>query len=240
MRVNELFVSIQGEGLDAGRPCTFVRFTACNLRCTYCDTEYAFYEGDEVTLDDVVTRVRDAGVKAVCLTGGEPMLQPDLPLLMTQLLELGHHVIVETGGSLPLDTVPDGVVKVVDVKTPGALQTDPSEKGRKRFDRQHFHYPNLELLAPTDQVKFVLCDRADYEWALDFVHTHGLTDKVAAILFSPVHRAGGPGAALSPPFAPETGLAPSDLAAWMLEDHAPARLNLQLHKYIWGANARGV
>lgn len=235
MQVNEFFVSIQGEGLDAGRPCTFVRFTACNLRCTYCDTEYAFYEGDEVPLDEVVDRVQEAGVETVCLTGGEPMLQPDLPALMTRLLDLGHHVIVETGGSLPLDAVPDGVIKVVDVKTPGALQTDPSEKGQRRFQRQHFHYPNLDLLAPTDQVKFVLCNRHDYEWALDFIHTHGLSDKVGAILFSPVHFGED-----NAPAAKGAGLAPSDLAAWMLEDHAPARLNLQLHKYIWGANTRGV
>jgi len=224
MRVNELFRSIQGEGLDAGRPCTFVRFTACNLRCTYCDTEYAFYEGSDVALDEVVTRVQEAGLEAVCLTGGEPLLQEDLPALMTRLLDLGHHVIVETGGSLPLDGVPDGVIKVVDIKTPGALQTDPSEAGRTRFERQHFHYPNLALLAPTDQVKFVLCDRADYEWAVEFVATHGLADAVEAILFSPVHP----------------GLDPSDLAAWMLEDQPPARLNLQLHKYIWGPNVRGV
>jgi 7-carboxy-7-deazaguanine synthase len=224
MRVNELFVSIQGEGLDAGLPCTFVRFTACNLRCTYCDTEYAFYEGGEVSLDDVVERVAAEGVDVVCLTGGEPLLQPDLPQLMQRLLDLEHRVIVETGGSLPLDKIPSGVIKVVDVKTPGALQTDPSEQGRKRFERQHFHYPNLDLLTETDQLKFVLCDRADYEWALGFIDKHALVGRVAAILFSPVHP----------------GLQPSDLSAWMLEDHAPARLNLQLHKYIWGAEVRGV
>ena len=224
MQVNELFVSIQGEGLDAGLPCTFVRFTACNLRCTYCDTEYAFYEGDEASIDAVVDRVTAEGVNAVCLTGGEPLLQPDLPELMQRLLDLNHRVIVETGGSLPLDKIPAEVIKVVDVKTPGALQKDPSERGRKRFERQHFHYPNLELLTESDQVKFVLCDRADYEWALDFIETHGLATRVAAVLFSPVHP----------------GLEPSDLSAWMLEDHAPARLNLQLHKYIWGAEVRGV
>jgi 7-carboxy-7-deazaguanine synthase len=224
MRVNERFVSIQGEGLDAGRPCAFVRFTACNLRCTYCDTEYAFYEGEETPLDDVVEWVVEAGVESVCLTGGEPMLQQDIATLMSRLLDLGHHVIVETGGSLPLDKVPDGVVKVVDVKTPGALQTDPSQKGRERFERLHFHYPNLDSLTSNDQVKFVLCDRRDYEWALAFVRTHALADKVGAILLSPVHP----------------GLKPRDLSAWMLEDHAPARLNLQLHKYIWGPEVRGV
>jgi 7-carboxy-7-deazaguanine synthase len=224
MRVNELFVSIQGEGLDAGLPCTFVRFTACNLRCTYCDTEYAFYTGDEVSLDAVVERVTTAGVDTVCLTGGEPLLQPDLPELMQRLLDLKHRVIVETGGSLPLDKIPAGVIKVVDVKTPGALQKDPSEQGRKRFERLHFHYPILETLTDTDQIKFVLCDRVDYEWALEFIEKHRLAARVAAILFSPVHP----------------GLQPSELSAWMLEDHAPARLNLQLHKYIWGADVRGV
>jgi len=224
MRLNELFSSIQGEGLDAGRPCTFVRFTACNLRCTYCDTEYAFYEGDEVTIDEVVERVTAAGLTAVCLTGGEPLLQPDLPQLMERLLSLDLDVILETGGSLPLDKVPERVVKVVDVKTPGALQTDPSEKGRKRFERQHFHYPNIALLTESDQVKFVLCDRADYEWALDFVSTHDLAARAGAVLFSPVHP----------------GLDPRELSAWMVEDQTPARLNLQLHKYIWGPEARGV
>lgn len=224
MQVNELFVSIQGEGLDAGRPCAFVRFTACNLRCTYCDTAYAFYEGDEVTLDTVVDRVQATGVDTVCLTGGEPMLQKDLPTLMERLLALDYHVILETGGSLPLDTVPSGVVKVVDVKTPGALQSDPSEKGRQRFERIHFHAPNLACLQSTDQVKFVLCDRADYDWARTFITTHGLTDRVDTILFSPVHP----------------GLAPKDLAGWMIDDHVPARLNLQLHKYIWGVDVRGV
>lgn len=224
MRVNELFVSIQGEGLDAGRPTTFVRFTACNLRCTYCDTEYAFYEGDEIALESIVERVQREGVEAVCLTGGEPLLQPDLPELMERLLALGHRVSVETGGSLPLDKIPEGVIKVVDIKTPGALQKDPTERGRKRFLRQHFHYPNLALLTPRDQLKFVLCHREDYEWALDFVKEHDLATRVAALLFSPVHP----------------GLEPSELSAWMLEDHAPARLNLQLHKYIWGADVRGV
>ena len=224
MQVNELFKSIQGEGLDAGLPFTFVRFTACNLRCTYCDTEYAFYEGEEVALDDVVERVLATKIDNVCLTGGEPLLQRDLPELMTRLLERGLHVVVETGGSLPLDAIPEAVVKVVDVKTPGALQSDPSERGRKRFKRQHFHYPNLELLTHNDQVKFVLCDRADYEWALAFIDTYQLVDKVGAILFSPVHP----------------GLPPEELSEWMVADQAPARLNLQLHKYIWGADVRGV
>jgi len=224
MRVNELFVSIQGEGLDAGRPCTFVRFTACNLRCTYCDTEYAFYEGEHIALETIVERVASEGVKAVCLTGGEPLLQPKLPELMQRLIALDHDVSVETGGSLLLDKIPEGVVKVVDVKTPGALQKDPSEAGRRRFLRHHFHYGNLELLTERDQVKFVLCDREDYEWALEFIKTHELATRVAAILFSPVHP----------------NLEPATLSAWMLEDHAPARLNLQLHKYIWGAEVRGV
>ena len=224
MRLNELFASIQGEGLDAGRPCTFVRFTACNLRCSYCDTEYAFYEGDDVTLDEVVERVQVTGLEAVCLTGGEPMLQADLPELMTRLMDLGLDVILETGGSLPLDKVPEGVVKVVDVKTPGALQTDPSEKGRRRFERQHFHYPNLDLLTSDDQVKFVLCDRADYEWAMAFMATHSLAERAGAVLFSPVHP----------------GLDPRELSAWMVADQSPARLNLQLHKYIWGPEVRGV
>ena len=171
MQVNELFLSVQGEGQDSGFPCTFVRFTGCNIRCTYCDTAYAFYEGDEASLDEVMDRIEALGAERVCLTGGEPMLQPDLPELMDRLLATGKRVILETGGVIDLKTVPDGVIKVVDIKTPEALPYDKGEAG-PRFTKRHFHYPNLELLTDHDQVKFVICSRKDYEWVKSFIEAH--------------------------------------------------------------------
>ncbi|MGM0576821.1 MAG: 7-carboxy-7-deazaguanine synthase QueE [Myxococcota bacterium] len=227
MRVNEKFVSVQGEGVDAGRLCAFLRFTACNIRCGYCDTAYAFYEGGEETLEGLADWVEATGAPMVCLTGGEPLLQEDLPDLMEALLARGLHVVVETNGVIPLDHVPDGVVKVVDVKTPGALRRpgapDDFATSRRFLDR-HLHYPNLALLGPRDEVKFVLCDREDYDWARAFVEEHRLADRVAAVLFSPVHP----------------GMDPRDLVGWMREDQVPARLNLQIHKYVWGPDVQGV
>ena len=223
MQVNELFLSVQGEGEDSGHPCTFVRFTGCNIRCTYCDTAYAFYEGSEASIDDIISRVQSLGADRVCLTGGEPMLQRDLPELMERLLDLEKRVILETGGVIKLDSVPAGVVKVVDIKTPEALPYDNGEAG-PRFNKRHFHYPNLELLNEHDQVKFVICSRKDYEWVREFIETHKLSERVQNVLLSPVHP----------------GLAPDQLVSWMLEDKLPARLNLQLHKYIWGTDVRGV
>ena len=227
MRVNEIFLSIQGEGLDAGRLCTFVRFTACNIRCGYCDTAYAFYEGGEQSIPEILEQVSAAGAPMVCLTGGEPMLQQDLPQLAQALIDGGSHVVIETGGTLPLGTLPQAVVRVMDVKTPGALRGDVPHAefaASKRFHRTHLHHPNLDILTAEDQVKFVLCDRDDYLWALAFTLEHELHDKVRAVLFSPVHP----------------GLSPDELAAWIAEDRPPVRLNLQLHKYIWGADVRGV
>ncbi|MEZ4266673.1 MAG: 7-carboxy-7-deazaguanine synthase QueE [Myxococcota bacterium] len=227
MRVNEKFLSVQGEGLDAGRLCAFVRFTACNIRCGYCDTEYAFYEGADESQDDIVAWLDEGGVDLCCLTGGEPMLQPDIPELMERLLAKGYRVLLETNGVIPLGRVPEAVVRIVDIKTPGALRRPESPADfatSRRFLKSHFHYPNLELLRPHDEVKFVLCDRGDYEWALAFVAEHRLADRVGTVLFSPTHP----------------GLPPSDLVAWMRDDRAPARLNLQLHKVIWGTEVRGV
>ncbi len=228
MKVNERFLSVQGEGLDAGRLTAFVRFTACNLRCGYCDTEYAFYEGAEIPLEDVVAWVVGTGAPVACLTGGEPLLQADLPILASRLLEEGLEVVVETGGSLSIAALPEGVVRVVDIKTPGALRKEGEDPATfaasRRFRRMHLHTPNLDLLGPLDQVKFVLVDRFDYEWALALLEEHGLCDRAGAILLSPVHP----------------GLDPAELVAWMAADRPKARLNLQLHKYIWGAEARGV
>lgn len=227
MRLNELFLSIQGEGLDAGRLCTFVRFTACHMRCTYCDTEYAFYEGEKRSQEELLAAVADFGAPLVCLTGGEPMLQKDIDLFAAQLLEAGYEVSIETSGSLPLERLPEAVVKIMDIKTPGALRkpgSPPDFATSPGFIQEHLHYENLELLGPRDQVKFVLCDRADYEWALAFVSEHALSERVGAVLFSPI----------------DPGLPPADLAGWLTEDKPPVRLNLQIHKVIWGHEARGV
>ncbi len=227
MRVTELFLSVQGEGVDAGRLCTFMRFTACNVRCGYCDTPYSFQGGEDRTIDELVAEAEAHGAPMVCLTGGEPMLQRDIVPLMERLLERGFHVALETNGVIPLAKVPRAIVKVMDVKTPGAFRrpdSPPDFASSEAFRRMHLHYPNLETLTPNDQVKFVLCDREDYEWARAFMADHRLADRVAHVLLSPSHGQ----------------LDPRDLVAWMKEDRVPARLNLQAHKYIWGADVSGV
>jgi 7-carboxy-7-deazaguanine synthase len=190
----------------------FVRLTACDLRCSWCDTPYAFTEGRKVSVDDVVGQVRELECQLVEVTGGEPLLQPDVYPLMDRLLETGHAVLLETGGHISLDRVPPQVVKIIDVKCPGS-----GESGRN-------HWPNLDRLQPHDEVKFVITDRADYEYARDVVARHGLIDRCRAVLFSPVHNV----------------LPAKDLAEWILADRIAVRLQLQAHKYIWGADVRGV
>jgi 7-carboxy-7-deazaguanine synthase len=212
LTINEIFHSIQGESTHAGRPCVFVRLTACDLRCSWCDTPYAFYEGRKMPVDDVVAQVEAFGCPVVEITGGEPLLQPDVYPLMGTLLERGFTVLLETGGHRSIEDVPAGVIRIVDVKCPGS-----GEAGKN-------HWPNLDLVGPRDEVKFVIKDREDYEYAREIVERHGLVGRVNAIHFSPVHDV----------------LEPKDLAAWMLEDRLPARLQLQVHKYIWGAHVRGV
>ena len=212
LTINEIFHSIQGESTHAGRRCVFVRLTACDLRCTWCDTPYAFAEGRKMAVDDVVDRVAAFGCEVVEITGGEPLLQPDVYPLMDRLLGTGHTVMLETGGHVSVERVPPGVVKILDVKCPGS-----GEDTKNCWD-------NLSRLTPRDEVKFVLRDRADYEYATEIVSRFSLPGRCAAVLFSPVHGV----------------LAPADLAAWMLEDRLPVRLQVQVHKYIWGAEARGV
>ena len=212
LTINEIFHSIQGESTYAGAPCVFVRLTACDLRCTWCDTPYAFAEGRKMTVDDVVAEVKGYGCPLVELTGGEPLLQEDVYPLLAALLESGMRVLVETGGHLSVARIPAGVVKVVDVKCPAS-----GEAGRN-------HWPNLDQLTPADQVKFVIQDRADYEFARQVIARHQLDTRCAAVLCSPVHDV----------------LAPRDLASWILADNLPVRLQLQVHKYIWGAHVRGV
>jgi 7-carboxy-7-deazaguanine synthase len=212
LTINEIFHSIQGESTRTGRPCVFVRLTACDLRCSWCDTPYAFTEGRKISLDEVVDQVERYGCPLVEITGGEPLLQRDVYPLMDRLLGSGKTVMVETGGHLSIRQVPAPVIKIVDVKCPGSGES------------HRVHWDNLENLAPHDEVKFVIKDRVDYEFARDVVARRELTGRVAAVLFSPVHGV----------------LDPKDLAAWILEDKLEVRLQLQVHKFIWGPDVRGV
>jgi 7-carboxy-7-deazaguanine synthase len=212
LTVFEIYKSIQGESTHTGRPCVFVRLAACDLRCRWCDTPYAFTGGRKMTLDEVATEVDRLGCRLVEITGGEPLLQADTVPLMERLLETGCEVLVETGGHLPIDDLPDAVCAIVDVKCPGS-----GEAGR-------MHWPNLDALSKTDEVKFVIADRTDFDYAKDVVGRYQLNERAGAVLFSPVHGE----------------LAPAELARWILDEQLPVRLQLQAHKYIWGADARGV
>ncbi|HEY7448312.1 MAG TPA: radical SAM protein [Vicinamibacterales bacterium] len=212
LTVNEIFHSIQGESTYTGEPCVFVRLTACDLRCSWCDTPYAFYEGRKRDLDDVMTEVESFGCPLVEITGGEPLLQEDVYPLMERLLNAGHTVLLETGGHLDVGKVPLGVVKIVDIKCPASGESDKQDWG------------NIGRLLPHDQVKFVIQDEVDYQYARDVVCRHQLDKRCAAVLFSPVHGV----------------LNPKDLSEWVLRDRLPARVQLQMHKYIWGPDVRGV
>ena len=212
LTINEIFHSIQGESTYAGRPCVFVRLTACDLRCTWCDTPYAFVEGRKMTVDEVVAEVARFDCPLVEITGGEPLLQDDVYPLMTRLLDEGRTVLLETGGHVSIARVPPRVVKIVDVKCPAS-----GESAKNLWD-------NLERLDARDQVKFVIEDRTDYQFARDVVRQRALDQRVAAVLFSPVHGV----------------LDPKALAEWVLADRLPVRVQLQVHKYIWGPDARGV
>jgi len=212
LTVNEIFHSIQGESTLAGVPCVFVRLTACELRCRWCDTPYAFHEGRKLSVDEVVAQVEAYGCPTVEITGGEPLLQADVIPLMTQLLTRGYRVMVETGGHRSIAGVPAGVIRIVDIKCPGSGESDRND------------WSNLALLTSLDQVKFVLADRADYEFARDVITREHLADRCGAVLLSPVHG--------------ELALKP--LAEWILADRLPVRLQVQLHKYIWDPQTRGV
>ena len=212
LTVNEIFHSIQGESTHAGRPCVFVRLTACDLRCSWCDTPYAFHEGRKMSVDEVVGRVREFGCEVVEITGGEPLLQKEVYPLMQRLLDEGRTVMLETGGHLSVADVPEPVIRVIDVKCPGS-----GEAARN-------HWANLDALRATDEVKFVIKDRADYEYARDVVARHTLAGRCAAVHFSPVHGVQDA----------------KELAGWVLEDRLPVRVQLQLHKFIWDPSTRGV
>lgn len=211
MRITEIYRSIQGETQYAGLPCTLVRTTGCDLRCGYCDSAFAFHGGKEMSVGDIMAEVDQLGASLVLLTGGEPMLQRDIGALAAGLLARGYRVMIETSGSQPLASLPADVVRIVDVKTPG------SGEATKML------WPILDDLGPRDAVKFVICDEADYRWAAGVIQERALAARVE-VLLSPSHGK----------------VDPRELVTWMLRDRLPARLNLQLHKYIWSAEARGV
>jgi 7-carboxy-7-deazaguanine synthase len=211
MRITEIYASIQGETQYAGLPCTLVRTTGCDLRCTYCDSAFAFHGGNEMTLPEIVAAVRALGAPLVLLTGGEPMLQREIGGLADLLLQAGYRVMIETSGAHAVDSLPEAVVRIIDVKTPAS-----GESGRMRWEV-------LDTLRVQDAVKFVVRDEDDYRWAADVIHSRGLAGRTE-VLLSPVHGV----------------LDPQQLVGWMLRDRLPARLNLQLHKYVWSPDARGV
>jgi 7-carboxy-7-deazaguanine synthase len=227
MQITEIFKSIQGESTYAGLPCVFVRLTGCNLRCSWCDSEYTFTGGHRMTPEEVLDRVEQLspGRGLVEITGGEPMLQErEVVPLMQHLLDDGYTVLLETSGERPLERVPKGVVKIVDVKCPNSGEGNT------------FHLENLEALDSADEIKFVLSDRTDYEFARDFVTQHRLASRVNALLFSPAFSKEASGSR-------DTShclLDPRELAEWMLADNVPARLGLQLHKFIWDPAMKGV
>jgi len=212
LQVFEIYLSIQGESTHVGRPCVFVRLAACDLRCSWCDTPYAFTGGKKMSLDEVMAEVRALQCHLVELTGGEPLLQKDAIPLMQRLCDEGFEVLIETGGHLPIHHLPQGVHAIMDVKCPGSGEA------------AKMHWPNLDVLSPDHEVKFVIKDRADYDYAREVVTTHQLASKAGAVLLSPVHGV----------------LAAEELARWMLADHLPARLQVQTHKYIWSPETRGV
>jgi 7-carboxy-7-deazaguanine synthase len=212
LTVNEIFHSIQGESTFAGEPCVFVRLTACDLRCRWCDTPYAFHEGRTMSIDEVVEEVDAFGCPIVEITGGEPLLQKDVYALMQRFLDSGKTVLVETGGHRSIAKTPDGVIRVMDIKCPGSGEAAKTD------------WSNLSQLTARDQVKFVIADRSDYEFARDIVERERLAERCGTVLFSPVHGE----------------LSPRALAEWVLTDRLPIRLQLQMHKYIWDPQTRGV
>ncbi|HMK43201.1 MAG TPA: radical SAM protein [Dissulfurispiraceae bacterium] len=211
LRVCEIFASMQGESTHAGRPCVFLRLSGCNLRCSYCDTSYAYQEGNDRSLDDIARTIASFGIPLVELTGGEPLLQAETPLLAQRLCDNGFEVLLETNGSFDISNLDPRIHVVMDIKTPSSGTA------------AHTHWMNIGFLKKDDEVKFVLEGRPDYEWARRVTLEQALASK-CTVLYSPVFGR----------------LLPSDLASWILEDRLPVRLNLQIHKYIWPPDMRGV
>lgn len=211
MRITEIFHSIQGESTYAGQPCVFVRLTGCPLRCTWCDTEYAFYGGQELSDTDILARIRAFDCSLVEVTGGEPLAQPGCFPFISKLCDAGYTVLIETSGAIDITGVDSRAHVILDIKCPGSGMTD------------RMHWPNVQKLAAKDEAKFVLADRADYDWARDVVTQHDLAHR-CTVLFSPVFGA----------------LELRHLAEWVLADRLPVRVQTQLHKLIWTPDMRGV
>jgi 7-carboxy-7-deazaguanine synthase len=211
MRITEIFHSIQGESSYAGQPCVFVRLTGCPLRCTWCDTDYAFYGGHEWPIDEVLANVHTYGCRLVEVTGGEPLVQPESLLLMTRLCDAGYSVLLETSGAVDITPVDSRAHVILDVKCPGSGMTN------------RMHWPNLSQLAAKDEAKFVLADRADYDWAREILVRYDIANR-CTVHFSPVFGS----------------LDVRELAEWILADKLPVRFQLQMHKYIWAPDMRGV
>jgi 7-carboxy-7-deazaguanine synthase len=212
LTVNEIYQSVQGESTWAGLPCVFVRLTFCDLRCTYCDTEYAFYEGKKMETEEILEKVQSYGCPLVEVTGGEPLLQPGCLTLLAMLCDAGFTVLLETSGAHDISRVDPRVHRIMDLKTPS------SGECRRNLES------NIVHLTPRDEVKFVVGSREDYEWTRGQMREHDLAAKVRAVLLSPVFGK----------------VAPADIVTWMLEDKLPARFQLQMHKFIWEPRARGV
>ena len=211
IKINEIYLSVQGESTHTGLPCIFIRLTGCNLRCSWCDTAYAFHEGKNMSIDEILQKVENFGIHLVEITGGEPLMQDNVYTLMRRLIEKGYKVMLETGGSISLERVPKDVIKIMDLKCPGS-----GEQEKNNLD-------NLKLLAPHDEVKFVILDRKDYEWSRDIIKKFKINE-TAHILLSPVFDK----------------LELKEMVKWILEDRLPVRLQTQLHKIIWDKNTIGV
>jgi 7-carboxy-7-deazaguanine synthase len=227
MQITEIYKSVQGESTYAGLPCIFVRLTGCNLRCSWCDSEYAFFGGTKMTQEEVLAQVKKLSPRGgyVEITGGEPMLQErEVVPLMQGLLDAGYKVLLETSGERGLASVPHGVIKIVDVKCPHSGAPDT------------FRIENLDALKPADEVKFVISDRVDFEFARDFTLRHDLGSRTNAVLFSPAFSQDATGTRDSR----HCMLDPEQLVEWMLQDNIPARLGLQIHKFIWDPATKGV
>lgn len=204
-KVNEIFKSIQGESTYAGLPCTFVRLAGCNLRCTYCDTNYAYYHGKELSDEEIISKIKEYGVNCIEFTGGEPLLQEETPPLLKTLLDKGYNVLIETNGSICIGCLDKRLTIIMDIKTP------------KSGMSERMNLKNLELLKSNDEVKFVLLSESDFIWAKDMISKYNLLNKTKNILMSPAYGV----------------LPPKALASWILRDNLPIRIQLQIHKYIW-------
>ncbi len=211
LKINEIYYSLQGESTKAGLPCVFIRLTYCNLRCTYCDTEYAFYEGSDKSIDEIIEEVAKYNCRLVEVTGGEPLVQSEVHTLMEKLCNLGYEVLIETGGSLPIENIDKRVKVIMDLKC-------PSSKMMKKN-----RYENIEFLKPIDEVKFVIGSREDYDWSKSIIEKYNLIGK-CELLFSIVFG----------------DLTPLTMAEWIIEDNLQVRFQLQMHKYIWKPDERGV